>query len=125
MLTESQVLDLEERLRQAMLTSNVAELDALIAPELLFTTHLGSLLTKADDLEIHRSGIFKLSQLHPSEQRIQRHEGCAIVSVNMHLLGHYAETAIDAHIRYTRVWAKSSSGTVQIIAGHASAIASA
>ena len=35
--TQAQIVELEERLRQAMLGSDVVELDALIAPELLFT----------------------------------------------------------------------------------------
>ena len=120
--TESQIAELEERLRQAMLTSNVTELDALIAPELLFTSHLGQLVSKQQDLEMHRARVLKLRELTPSDQRIQNHSGCSVVSVQMHLLGNYAGTDIDQQIRYTRVWALSSAGVLQVIAGHASAV---
>ncbi|MDA0265796.1 MAG: nuclear transport factor 2 family protein [Cyanobacteria bacterium] len=120
----SEITALEERLRQAMLTSNVAELDALIAPELLFASHLGQLVSKQQDLELHRSGVFQLTALVPSDQRIQLNGGFAVVSVQMHLLGSYHGTAVDQHIRYTRVWAVSSAGTVQIVAGHGSVVAS-
>lgn len=119
----SQITELEERLRQAMLTSDVAELDALIAPELLFTNHLGLLISKEQDLDMHRSGTLQLDQLEPSDRRIQIQEGFSVVSVQMHLSGHYAGAAIDEQIRYTRVWALSSTGSLQIVAGHASAIA--
>ena len=38
---ESEVLEAEDLLRGAMLRSDVEALDALLAPELLFTNHLG------------------------------------------------------------------------------------
>jgi hypothetical protein len=41
--TQAQIIELEQRLRQAMLGSDIVELDALIAPELLFTNHLGQI----------------------------------------------------------------------------------
>ena len=41
--TESQIAELEECLRKAMLKSDVAQLDRLIAPELIFTNHFGKL----------------------------------------------------------------------------------
>ncbi|MEM9003180.1 MAG: nuclear transport factor 2 family protein [Cyanobacteria bacterium P01_F01_bin.86] len=121
--SESQILELEERLRQGMLTSNVAELDAIIAPELLFTNYQGQLVSKQQDLDMHRSGVLKLTGLTPSDQHIQLCEGFSVVSVQMHLLGSYDDMAIDQHIRFTRVWAMSSAGAIQIIAGHASIVA--
>jgi len=54
--SELQIIEIEERLRQAMLNSDVAELDALIAPELIFTSYLGQLVSKQQDLAIHQSG---------------------------------------------------------------------
>ena len=119
---QSKVDELEERLRQAMLHSEVSVLDELIAPELIFTNHLGQLITKQDDLASHKSGALQLKALTPSEQRIQINHGFAVVSVLMHLLGTYESTPIDFGIRYTRIWATASGGSMQIVAGHASAI---
>lgn len=121
--SKSRITELEERLRQAMLHSDVAELDQLIAPELLFTSHLGQLVSKQQDLALHRSGTLNLTALTPSDQHLQLNEGFAVVSVQMHLLGIYAGTEIDEHIRYTRVWSLSSVGSVQIVAGHSSVVA--
>lgn len=118
-----QVAEFEERLRQAMLASDVAELDALIAPELLFTNHFGQLVSKQQDLDLHRSGGLQLTALVPSQRKLQLYPGFSVVSVQMHLSGSYNGTAIDEHIRYTRIWSISSAGSLQIVAGHASAIA--
>ncbi|MDK1044873.1 MAG: nuclear transport factor 2 family protein [Anaerolineales bacterium] len=38
---EAKILKYEERLRKAMLRSDVSALDQLLAPELIFTNHLG------------------------------------------------------------------------------------
>jgi hypothetical protein len=120
---ESQIIAIEERLRQAMLKSDVAELDALISPELLFTSYLGQLVTKEQDLAIHRSGILNFRELIPSEQHIQLNEGFSVVSVKIHILGNYEATSIDQHYRFTRVWATSKTGTLQIVAGHVGVVA--
>ncbi|NJK69376.1 MAG: nuclear transport factor 2 family protein [Microcoleus sp. CSU_2_2] len=116
--SESQILEIEERLRQAMLNSDVAELDALIAPELIFTSYLGQLVSKQQDLAIHQSGTLNCRALTPSERHIQLNEGFSVVSVKMHILGSYEGTEIDEHYRFTRVWSVSSTGSLQIVAGH-------
>ena len=120
--SESKIIELEERLRKAMLNSDVAELDALIAPELLFTNHLGQLIGKQQDLDIHKKKILKLTELTPSDRQIQLQDGFSVVSVKMHLLGSYAGETVDERIRYTRIWSLSSAETLQIVAGHASVV---
>ena len=80
---ESQIQIAEERLRRAMLTSDLETLDKLISPELLFTNHLGQVLGKQDDLALHRSGILKFHTLEPSESQMKISEKIAIVSIRM------------------------------------------
>jgi hypothetical protein len=120
--TQAQIIELEERLRQAMLRSDVVELDALIAPELLFTNYLGQVFSKHADLDAHRSGQFKFTEITPSERQVQLNHGFTVVSVLMHILGSYEGTPVEQNIRFTRVWAISTSGLIQIIAGHTSEI---
>ena len=121
-LLESHVIEAEERLRLAMLKGDVAVLDALIAPELIFTNHLGQVVSKEQDLAMHRARLLKLEKLERSEQLIQLHDGFAVVSVSMHLLGAYEGTPVDAHIRYTRVWLVGRDGVLRISAGHSSSV---
>ncbi|MEO1404496.1 MAG: nuclear transport factor 2 family protein [Cyanobacteria bacterium J06635_1] len=121
---ENQILEIEERLRLAMLHSDVSALDKLLAPELIFTNHLGQLLSKQDDLAAHQSGVLKIREIIPSEQHLQVHESFVIVSVRIHLSGSYAGTSSEDDFRFTRVWVLSSENTWQVVAGHSSIISS-
>lgn len=115
---ETQILKVEERLRLAMLASDVKVLDELIAPELIFTNHLGNVLNKQDDLAAHQSGLLSIEELEQSEQKIQVFGAIAIVSVRMQITGTYNNAPADGDFRFTRVWSLNSRGTWQIVAGH-------
>ncbi|MGL5834635.1 MAG: nuclear transport factor 2 family protein [Waterburya sp.] len=121
-LIETQILQAEERLRLAMLNSDVNTLNELLAPELIFTNHLGQVLGKQDDLNAHQSGKLKIQVLTPSEQHIQLRGNMAIVTVRVHLVGNYAGIASDHDFRFTRVWTLSTIGTWQIVAAHSSVV---
>ena len=112
------VREAEERLRTAMLHSDVDALDGLLAPDLVFTSHLGQVIGKQDDLAFHRAGVLRLSQLEASEQRIVVHDGVAVVCVRMQIAGELAGRPVTEALRYTRVW--SLAPTLQVVAGHAS-----
>jgi ketosteroid isomerase-like protein len=116
---ESQIVDAEERLRAAMLSSDVPALDDLLASELLFTNHLGQLLGKEDDLAAHRSGLLKVKDLLASEQHIRLEGDVAIVSVRMRMSGTYAGNPANGDFRFTRVWGLSPAKTWHVIAAHA------
>jgi hypothetical protein len=122
-ITEGQLQVAEERLRLAMLRSDVAVLDELLAPDLIFTTHLGQVVGKEDDLDAHRSGQLRLDELTLLDQRIQMAEGVAVVSALMRVAGTHAGDAFAVKLRYTRVWSLSPMGPRQILAGHACAVA--
>ena len=120
---ENQIINIEERLRQAMLASNVSVLNELLAPEIIITNHLGQLLEKQDDLAAHESGLIKIDELKPSEQHIQIHGEVAIVSVRMQITGSYDGNPSNGDFRFTRVWAISSSGNWHIVAAHIGMVA--
>ena len=120
---DNQIINIEERLRQAMLASNVSVLDELLAPEIIITNHLGQLLEKQDDLAAHESGLIKIDELKPSEQHIQIHGEVAIVSVRMQITGSYDGNPSNGDFRFTRVWAISSSGNWHIVAAHIGMVA--
>ncbi len=120
---KTQIIAAEERLRKAMLASDVKVLDELLAPEIIITTHLGELLGKQDDLAAHKSGAFKIHELKPSEQQIKIYEKMAIASVRMQLSGSYNGSPANGDFRYTRVWTISPQGTWHIVAAHIGTIA--
>jgi hypothetical protein len=116
------IVKLEEDLRQAMLVSDVNKLNELISDSLIFTTFTGALIDKNTDLETHRSGLLKISELTPSEQKIQLYDNFAIVSVKMQIKSTYNNNPSAGNFRFTRAWANPE-GHWQIIAGHVSQIA--
>ena len=67
---EAQITEIEERLRRAMLTSDVRVLNELLAPDIIITSHRGELLKKQDDLAAHESGTFQFHKLNPSDRQI-------------------------------------------------------
>lgn len=119
---ETQIADAEDRLRAAMLCSDVVALDELLAPELIFTNHLGQLLGKEDDLAAHRLGVLKVTDLKHSEQYVRVYGRVAIVSVRMQLSGTYEGSPADGDFRFTRVWALSAHKTWHVIAAHAGSV---
>lgn len=122
-LTETEVIKAEEELRLAMIASDVNALNGLLAPELIFTNHLGHVLQKQDDIAAHESGMIKVDELTPSEQRVHIHGEVAVVSVLMYLSGSYDGEPGEGNFRFTRVWATTPSGELQVIAGHACVVA--
>ena len=120
-MTTSDIEKLEDRLRCAMLASDIAELDLLISDRLMFVLYDGVVLTKRDDLEAHRSGKIQLSTLSPSERQIQLYGSVAIVVVRMAVAGSYLGTPFAGDFRYTRVWHLAGE-QAQVVAGHVSAI---
>lgn len=118
----SQIKTAEEQLRLAMLASDVEALDALISPSLIFTTHFGSVISKQDDLAIHRSGTLKFQAIEPSEQKILVLGFVAYVSVRVHLSGVFGGSSFQDDIRFSRIWQLSENNTWQVVAGQATVV---
>ena len=112
----------EARLRAAQLAADVAELDALIADELLFTGPDGQLGTKAQDLEAHGSGLVRFRRHAPEELRMRRvGRDVVVTALRARLAVEVAGTLIEDTVRYTRVWAREG-GTWRVVGGHVSAV---
>lgn len=122
-LTEGQVVNMEERLRLAMMASEVAELDKLLADDLLFTNHLGHSLSKAADLAAHQQHLLAITELQSSERQIRISGTVAVVSVRVKLTGTYHESETHGDFRFTRVWAPGPDGNLQVIAAHSGIVA--
>ena len=112
---------LEDQLQQAMLNSDVAVLDELIADDLVFTMHTGLLIDKQADLDAHRSGIVKFSKVEISDRQIHEYGGCVVVTLQAELAGITHEQAFSGIFRFTRVWMQRQNRW-QIAAGHVSQV---
>jgi ketosteroid isomerase-like protein len=119
---EAKIRACEVRLYAAMLDSDVAALDVLIADDLLFVGPMGELATKAMDLELHRSGGTKFHELVPQELVIQVcSEQWAIAAAKIFLSGTYLGNDFAGDFRYLRVWSHGENGW-QVVGGSVSAI---
>ncbi|MBD2634313.1 nuclear transport factor 2 family protein [Limnothrix sp. FACHB-881] len=101
----------EARLRAAMSTSNLSELDVLIADDLLFSGSIGELATKAMDLELHRTGGTQFHELVSKALEIRvLSEDVALASAHIFLSGSYLGNAFAGDFRYMRVWRRGETG---------------
>jgi ketosteroid isomerase-like protein len=118
-----QVKTVEEELRIAIIASDVVVLERLLADDLVFTSHTGQVVKKADDLSAHKSGIFKIKKIAPSEQDIRCiKEDIVIVTVKVYIEAEFDGNIDKSNLRYTRIWQLNSSIGWQIVAGHASVV---
>jgi ketosteroid isomerase-like protein len=112
--------NLEDKLQQAMLTSNVSVLDDLIADDLVWTMHTGVVANKQDDLEAHRTGVFRFTKVEISDRKIHPYSNdCVVVTLKAELAGTLGDQAFSAPYRFTRIWLQRQNRW-QIIAGHVS-----
>ena len=118
-MCEEDILEAEESLRAAMESSNVDVLDQLIHDELIFTTHYGDVISKAEDLNVHRSGDLLFEGIDLNEHKILIQEDIAVVSVTATIEATFCGDRADGSFKFTRVWSKSD-GALKVIAGHAS-----
>lgn len=114
---------LEHKLQQAMLASDVAVLDNLIADDLVWTMPSGFVSNKQFDLGAHRSGHFQFSKLDISDRQIHPFSSdCVVVTLQAELAGTLNGQPFSESCRFTRVWLQRQNHW-QIIAGHVSQIA--
>lgn len=122
-LLERQIIEAEEKLRVAMLDSDVDALNELLANELIFTNHFGQVFTKQDDIDAHQSGIINIESITPSEQQIKLiGRNVAIITVKVNIIGSYAGIKSNTNLRFTRIWHLSLTNVWQVIVAHSSAI---
>ncbi len=112
----------EEKLKVAMVQSDLSVLDELMSPDLLFTNHLGQLMSKQDDLAMHQSGVLDISTILLSEQKIKFYDAIAVVSVQARIKGNFNGEESENNFRFTRVWLKQPNDRWQIVNGHSSIV---
>jgi ketosteroid isomerase-like protein len=117
----TEIVRLEETLRQAMLASDVEQLDRLIADDLIFTDHTGQRQTKHSDLAAHRSGLLKLKQLDPLDRVVRSYGETAVVAVRLAVKGAFDGAEFSNVLCFTRVWVKRGKLWI-IVAVHSSAV---
>ncbi len=103
-ISKDEIIKNERQLLAAMKSSDISVLDYLLHDDLIFTNHMGQVLTKKMDLDAHRSGSLGIHDIQISEQTIRFIEDIAIVTVKKYIAGKYNDEAFEGTFRFTRIW---------------------
>jgi hypothetical protein len=101
---ETEITSREDQLREAMIASDVATLEAVLSRE--------------EDLALHRSGALRFHRIDPSERCILMLGQAALVCVRVHLSGVFNGSLFQEDLRFSRLWQRHVSGAWQVVAEH-------
>ena len=106
-----EVLDAENRFFGALLGSNRAALDAVLAPDfLLIDVMTGSEIPREFLVDAVASRQLVFETIERSDGRVRQYGDTAIVTGETRMRGRYSEQSFAAHSRYTHVYLKGASG---------------
>ncbi|RYD71468.1 MAG: nuclear transport factor 2 family protein [Verrucomicrobiaceae bacterium] len=103
-MNNSSIEMMEDRLRQAVLSSNVYALEEMLADDLVFIDQSGRRLGKAEDIEVYRRGLVSVAKFDVLEQTIRSVGEVNVVHSLVEISGRALGTAFDGQFYYTRVW---------------------
>jgi hypothetical protein len=104
MSNEFDISKVEERLRIAQLKGDIDELSLLLDNSLSFTALDGTLVSKLDDLNLHKSPGFSITKMEVISRWAQCFEYTAVVSSLMDVTSTIDGITKNKKIRYIRVW---------------------
>jgi ketosteroid isomerase-like protein len=113
---------LEDHWREAMLSGNVAAMDALLASDYMAITANGALQSKDEALAKLRKGGFHIKSLEITDRKVRFYGSTALVTSRAEISGTTPEGDLNGSYRYTRVYARDASGAWRIVSFEASRI---
>ncbi len=112
----------ERRLQAAQLAADADALDALLDDRLVFTGPDGRLYSKADDLEIQRSGEQRLTRVHEAALDLLVDGRLGVTWFHGELAGVFRGEEFAARVRYTRTWLCDDTHGWRVVAAHVSVL---
>jgi ketosteroid isomerase-like protein len=113
---------LEEVWRNAVLKSNVAALDALLADDYMAITPNGTLQSKEQSLANMRSGATHITSIEISDRKVRFYGTTALVTSRADVSGTNASGDFSGAFRYTHVYVRDGKGAWKIVSFEASRI---
>ncbi len=113
---------LEDAWRNAILKSNIAAMDRLLAEDYLAITSSGLVQTKAQTLANLKSGRMHMASLNVSDRKVRFYGRTAVVTSLATVQATTSEGDISGNYRYTRVYVRDATGTWKIVSFEASKI---
>jgi ketosteroid isomerase-like protein len=113
---------LENQWRDALMKSNTAEMEKLLADDYLAITASGTLQTRDEALASLRSGQTHIATLNISDRKVRFYGTTALVTSLAEVQGTTAEGDLSGSYRYTHVYARDAQGAWKIVSFEASKI---
>lgn len=122
-MSKQDIETLEAQLAQAMLQNDVAMLDRLLSDDLVFSGPDGVLVSKAQDLALHRAGDIIFTTYKIDELFVQSYAPIEIAHVKVNVVGNFKGEDFSGDFRYLRIYLKQDEQW-KIIGGQVTAITS-
>jgi ketosteroid isomerase-like protein len=120
--TRHEIDQLEDVWSNALLKSNVAALDALLADDFMAITSSGTLQTRDQALAGLRSGQTHFTSINISERKVRFYRSTALVTSLAKVQGTAGGHDISGSYRYTRVYVRDDKGKWKVVSFEASRI---
>jgi ketosteroid isomerase-like protein len=117
-----EIEQLEEAWRNAMLKSDAAALDSLLAEDYMAITPSGTLQSKEEALASVRSGGIHLTSIELSDRKMRFYGTTALVTSRAEVNGTTPGRDISGGFRYTHVYARNKQGAWKIVSFEANRI---
>ncbi|MGA2570755.1 MAG: nuclear transport factor 2 family protein [Terracidiphilus sp.] len=106
---------LEDNWRDAILTSNIKALDALLADDYMAITPSGTLQSRDEALQNLRSGRVHFSLLTITDRKVRFYGATAVVTSLATVQATTPEGQVSGNYRYTRVYVRDAHGAWKIV----------
>jgi len=113
---------MEEQWQKAVLTSNTAVMDSLLADDYIAITPSGTLQSKEQALAGLRSGATRITAIEVSDRRVRFYGATALVTSRAEVSGTSTGGDFSGSFRYTRVYVRNAQGVWKIVSFEASRI---
>jgi ketosteroid isomerase-like protein len=113
---------LEDSWRDAVMMSNAAQLDKLLADDFLGITAFGTVQTKEETLASLRTGRMKFTTLAISDRKVRFYGTTALVTSVADVQGSTSDGDLSGNFRYTHVYVRDPQGMWKIVSFEASRI---
>lgn len=113
---------LEETWRVALLKSNAAQMESLLADDYMAITASGTLQTKEQALDNLRTGRTHFTQLEISDRKVRFYGTTALVTSVAEVQGTTSEGDVSGSYRYTRVYVRDAQGAWKVVSFEVSRI---
>lgn len=110
----AEIVQLEQKWRQAQLADDISTMDRLLADEFLGITASGQVVTKGQQLDRMRTHNFALTELDISDLKMKISGNLAVVTSLAHMNGTVNGKPLRGNFRYTRVYHRVGRGEWKI-----------